>query len=75
MGLKFYRFMVLCFKVVLYLESEPWNWNRDGCIKEREFGREKEVRIFTPLFSRRMIPMWDSRKNHLILSEADIMNS
>lgn len=74
MGLKFYLFMVLCFKVVLYLESEPWNWNRDGRIKEMGFGREKEVRIFTLLFSRRMILMWDRRKNHLILSEAD-MNS
>ena len=74
-GLKLYLFMVPCFKIVLYLESEPWSWNRDGCIKGREFGREKELRIFTPLFSRRMILMWDRRKNHLILSKADVVNS
>lgn len=74
-GLKLYPFMVPCFKVVLYLESEPWSRNRDGHIKEWGFGREKGVRILLPFLGKRMIFMWDKRKNHLILSEADFMNS
>lgn len=66
-GLKLYPFMVTRFKVVLYLESEPWSRNRAGHMKEWGFGREKGVRIFTPLFRGRMIFTWDRRKNHLTL--------
>lgn len=66
-GSKLYPFMVTRFKVVLYLESEPWSRNRAGHMKEWGFGREKGVRIFTPLFRGRMIFTWDRRKNHLTL--------